>query len=807
MKRLKYIAMALLVSGAVLFQSIISGFGGAPVYASEREQTGILWESYGQTIYNTTNGLLSNHVSSIAQTGDGVVWIGTDKGLAAFDGNEFTEYGSFYHFDGVNDIIRTAAGSVWFATTTYGGAIYLGQRFQHFDDVSTTVSNYASCVAEGTDGKIYVGTLRNMLCIDPAAGFVITEFGDGGFFYVKALAAGDKNRVGGVTAGGEVFFLKEGEETGRYEVLSDTLTCIAYGEGCFLAGTGGGSILIFDGENPEQGPVREVKVPIDAVAGADSRINNFFLEENRLWVLAEGGIGYYELEGNLLLETDLSKLPFTQCRFDDFESGFTDMMADYQGNYWIASSKRGVLLLGQSDFTDELSQLGLSVDRINGVLVKDGILYAATDSGLVMVDRDSKTVLENETTDFLAGKRLTGIVFYQDELFAAAYGEGVYRMGREPERISSMGRLRRLQVLDDMLYILSDEGCEVWDKERLAASYTAEEGMYNTRLTCALTGQFGRQSEKRVYLGSDGAGIYVFLDGEPELCIDENSGLPSRIINDMLPYQDGFFIATEGGIAYYNGKKLTELSGLPGKLKGIACKELYILEDQLYLVGDNAVYVLSLDRLFTAAAGEETGYKIFDENTGFFGAVTQGGHGCMDEEDRIYLPCGDKIYSLSGSFGESTSKDYKLLLQSVKGDHRENEIRTVQENEYAVDLSKDVEELEIFCSVLNFSNDDPSVRYILHGVDSEYTTLRSSELEHIVYEGLEGGSYTFWFELLDSQGETQQRIVLTVNKEKSLTEELWVRMAGLGAAFGILMYFVFKDRKTVYKRRTTDDGN
>ena len=55
----------------------------------------IAWEKYGQTIYNTTTGLMSNKVSSITQTSDGIVWIGTDEGLAAYDGNEFTEYGSF----------------------------------------------------------------------------------------------------------------------------------------------------------------------------------------------------------------------------------------------------------------------------------------------------------------------------------------------------------------------------------------------------------------------------------------------------------------------------------------------------------------------------------------------------------------------------------------------------------------------------------------------------------------------------------------------------------------------------------------
>ena len=83
------------------------------------------WQNYSQYIYNTTNGLMSNEVSSVVQSDDGVVWIGTGAGLVGFDGSEFMEYGPFFHFDGVNDIIKTRAGGIWCATTTYGAAVYL----------------------------------------------------------------------------------------------------------------------------------------------------------------------------------------------------------------------------------------------------------------------------------------------------------------------------------------------------------------------------------------------------------------------------------------------------------------------------------------------------------------------------------------------------------------------------------------------------------------------------------------------------------------------------------------------------------
>lgn len=49
---------------------------------------------------------------------------------------------------------------------------------------------------------------------------------------------------------------------------------------------------------------------------------------------------------------------------------------------------------------------------------------------------------------------------------------------------------------------------------------------------------------------------------------------------------------------------------------------------------------------------------------------------------------------------------------------------------------------------------------------------------------------------MDEDGEpvAVETLKLTINKEKNILERLWVRMVLLGAAFGILMYFVLKDR-------------
>src|SRR6185503_10070092 len=46
----------------------------------------------GHEVWLTENGLPQNTVHAIAQTNDGYIWIGTEEGLARFDGVKFTVF-------------------------------------------------------------------------------------------------------------------------------------------------------------------------------------------------------------------------------------------------------------------------------------------------------------------------------------------------------------------------------------------------------------------------------------------------------------------------------------------------------------------------------------------------------------------------------------------------------------------------------------------------------------------------------------------------------------------------------------------
>src|SRR5215213_295207 len=76
------------------------------------------------------NGLPSDSVRAISQTPDGVMWFGTDNGLARFDGRRIQNFslgGS--EADRVLALRTSASGELWVGTR-HGAFVHSGNKFQ-----------------------------------------------------------------------------------------------------------------------------------------------------------------------------------------------------------------------------------------------------------------------------------------------------------------------------------------------------------------------------------------------------------------------------------------------------------------------------------------------------------------------------------------------------------------------------------------------------------------------------------------------------------------------------------------------------
>jgi ligand-binding sensor domain-containing protein/signal transduction histidine kinase len=119
--------------------------------------------SYGSTSWHTDNGLPHNQVQALAQTTDGYLWIGTQKGLARFDGVRFTVFGpqQWPAFKSANITALCAAseGGLWIGTDGGGVTRWKDGTFTHCEG---PMGNNIRCLCETSDGALWFGTTTGL---------------------------------------------------------------------------------------------------------------------------------------------------------------------------------------------------------------------------------------------------------------------------------------------------------------------------------------------------------------------------------------------------------------------------------------------------------------------------------------------------------------------------------------------------------------------------------------------------------------------------------------------------------------------
>lgn len=133
------------------------------------------FESVG-TIEQIPDGV----ITSLAQDGEGLLWIGTTDGLVRYDGYRFKLYQNTpadpYSLPGnrIQQLLTAADGRLWLGTYSEGVAVYdpVLDHFQRFaaepDDADGLPAGTVRALAQTPDGAIWVGTTGNGLGrIDP----------------------------------------------------------------------------------------------------------------------------------------------------------------------------------------------------------------------------------------------------------------------------------------------------------------------------------------------------------------------------------------------------------------------------------------------------------------------------------------------------------------------------------------------------------------------------------------------------------------------------------------------------------------
>src|SRR5579859_3360178 len=142
-------------------------FGGdtARLYAL---QPGKALTQYSVTVWGQQQGLPQDTIRAITQTTDGFLWVGTDEGLARFDGYEFVSFGKDQGnlpSNSVNVLAAGSDGALWIGTP--GGLTRCSQgRFQTFTQKDGLPGNAVTALFVDHRGALWIVASGNLSRFD-----------------------------------------------------------------------------------------------------------------------------------------------------------------------------------------------------------------------------------------------------------------------------------------------------------------------------------------------------------------------------------------------------------------------------------------------------------------------------------------------------------------------------------------------------------------------------------------------------------------------------------------------------------------
>ncbi len=348
------------------FLLLLLCWGGASFALDPRRELA----EYSRNVWLTENGLPQNTVRAVAQTADGYLWIGTEEGLARFDGTGFTVFDKqntpeLKDHD-VHALMGDRQGGLWLGTST--GLLRLAEgKFSTFTTREGLAGDDVQAIHEDRAGGVWVAT--------PAG---LSRFKDGSFTNwttrdglvsndVKALFE-DREQALWVGTSDGLGRLKDGKFT-SYTVpdglASNSVSSVTEDrEGRLWVGTFKGLSSFSAGKFTTY--TAADGLPSDRITALNVDA------EGALWVGTSNGLSRYR-DGRFASFDGQSELS---------RSVILSVTQDREGSLWVGTESAGLVFLKDKKFTTYSTAEGLPNELVKCVYEdREGGVWIGTYGG------------------------------------------------------------------------------------------------------------------------------------------------------------------------------------------------------------------------------------------------------------------------------------------------------------------------------------------------------------------------------------------------------------------------------------------
>ena len=620
--------------------------------------------AFGHQTWQTENGLPQNSVHAILQTHDGYIWLGTEGGLARFDGIRFTVFDSQntpnLKSSNIRALLEDREHSLWIGTAD-GLSRYSNSKFSVFTTEQGLPNDDVRSMYFDRAGQLWVVTVEGQ-----------AQFKNGRFAVASggiergAVSVIAQDRKGKQWGGGSAGLWERDGDQWRTAPLPKALAkggvqaLLADEAGSLWIGTSEG-LGVLNGD-----AVRMFKLPDDVPS---KRITALYQASPRvIWIGTERGAIRLEdgqvqrfhspdalsnglilsflqdREGNLWIGTDSGGLTILRDpKFKTFESGTAGLhdlvrcvFQDHQGTIWAGTNGRGLLMSHGGEFSNLAPQSGLSSEVILS-------LGEDAENNLLVGTPDGLNILREGRFE-----TLTSADGLPDDFIRSIYRD-----------------------TDGSVWIGTRRGLSHWNAGKFT-NFGSIQGLPSDFIGSVL-----RRRNGELWIGTL-RGLAAFRNGRFERISLAGPALPNVI---TALYED------ESGALWIGAEEAGLARGTPGSIfrypasLGLPASVLGIVEDsnhQLWISSPHGLFSVSKSDLNTYAAGHAQSVSVISYGTSDGLQVNQftgAGHPTVwrDQEQTLWFATANGLVALDKKHTSPNRVAPPVTLTSVMLDDRVSE--------------------------------------------------------------------------------------------------------------------------------------
>ncbi|HYI12023.1 MAG TPA: two-component regulator propeller domain-containing protein [Thermoanaerobaculia bacterium] len=495
------------------------------------------------SVWTSDSGLPQNTVDAIVQTRDGYLWIGTEEGLARFDGVRFVvsdrQSAPALRSSFVSSLFEGPDGTLWIGTYGGGLARLRNGRIEAFHPELLGTDRLRGMHATA-DGGIFIATAGGgLLRID---GEKVTRFTTRDGLPTDRIWALEGDGAGGLWiathGGGVVRWRGRGVQqrlTTREGLPNDFARALLRDrDGTLWIGTDGGGLAAW-----RDGAIVRVLTTRD---GLPSNLIRSLQRDHdgNLWIGTDGGLARWrgvradafgvaeglpspivravveDREGSLWVGTTGGLVRLSDTRFLSFTrkeglpiDGVRPILEDRTGRIWVGTEGGGLCTILPAPVRCFTKNDGLPHDTVYALAEsRDGSLWIGTDGGGVARLRDGRV---EETIDARSGglptDRVRALVETADGgLWVSTTAGLAHVRDWKAIRVKELDdrQLRPLLALPDGSLLVGTDGAGLWRvSERGAPATRIAEGLESNRVFSLAADAEG----SGVWIGTSGGGL------------------------------------------------------------------------------------------------------------------------------------------------------------------------------------------------------------------------------------------------------------------------------------------------------------